>query len=469
MAGLGQPAVERLREFLRDLNPGARSLLIAELERALLRGDDVTGAELILAELRRSFRDGNSKTPRMGEHVRLFFKPLEPFLVDDAPDHKHRGRIARAALEPMWEWISNTVMPAEAQTFAHEVEAASRANDQQSAEQLVRAFQDRAVACMQDVIGSADDKTRRRLGAQLGTTRALDDVQTVITVLRDRDSLARLGSQLPGHIRNLAGPLLESVKSQLDSMLSAKPNIFLFALVLVMGRMAASWQLIRLATKASGSDATTRIAETPYSVTVAIVLTELERMVGELAADLKSGRGIAVTALLKDVHDAVRGLRTELDMSVESSWGRQLATMRSNISKLLSAQIELVPGRVRRLMRPRPAQEVSPHAAIEADEAQEVEALVSLVVACRSYASELAINEVTQRTLTELQQFLDTGTQALLDALRSAGEGERAFRRSQVEAAVRFCGKVFGQEYASLLAKAAEVASHGQERKAAKA
>jgi hypothetical protein len=51
--------------------------------------------------------------------------------------------------------------------------------------------------------------------------------------------------------------------------------------------------------------------------------------------------------------------------------------------------------------------------------------------------------------------------------LRGASAGERPFRQSQVDAAVRFCAKVFGQEYASLLAKAAEVASHDHERKAA--
>jgi len=37
-----------------------------------------------------------------------------------------------------------------------------------------------------------------------------------------------------------------------------------------------------------------------------------------------------------------------------------------------------------------------------------------------------------------------------------------------VDAAVRFAGKVFGASYASLLAKAAEVAAQGGDRKAAK-
>jgi hypothetical protein len=57
---------------------------------------------------------------------------------------------------------------------------------------------------------------------------------------------------------------------------------------------------------------------------------------------------------------------------------------------------------------------------------------------------------------------------ALLDGLRHAGPADRSFRQSQVDAAVRFCAKVFGQEYASLLGKAAEVAGSA-ERKALRA
>jgi hypothetical protein len=54
-----------------------------------------------------------------------------------------------------------------------------------------------------------------------------------------------------------------------------------------------------------------------------------------------------------------------------------------------------------------------------------------------------------------------------VDSLRVASGGDKLFRQSQVDAAVRFCARVFGQEYAATLAKAAEVASHDHERKAA--
>jgi hypothetical protein len=442
-------------------------LLIGELERGLLHGTSPAGAELVLSELRRSLREGQSKSARFGDPARLFFQPLEPFLVDDTPDHKHRGRIARSALEPLWLWVSNTLMPEETKAYGAHVEHALMAGDTDSAEEQARGFQDLVAARIMQMLESADDKERRRLNVQLGTSRALADVQALRGILNSRNGLAMLGAQLPGHITSLTGPVLESVKAQLDSPVAVKSDLFLYSLVLVMSKLAAPWQLLRLATKAANSDTAKRIAETPYAVAVEIVLEEVDRRVRELAADLKSGRGVAVSALLKEVHDALRGLRSELDFSSESAWGKQLSTLRGEVSRILTAEIELMPGRVRRLIRPRPAKEIVAGSKLDADEVTDTEALIGFVATCRNYASELAINEVTQRTFSELQQFLESGTRTLLDTLRGASGSDRPFRQSQVDAAVRFCAKVFGQEYASLLAKAAEVASHDHERKVA--
>ena len=442
-------------------------MLIGELERGLLHGTSPAGAELVLSELRRSLREGQSKSARFGDPARLFFQPLEPFLVDDVPDHKHRGRIARSTLEPLWLWVSNTLIPEETKAYVAHVEHALMAGDTESAEGQARDFQDMAAVRITQMLDGSDDKERRRLNVQLGTSRALDDVKALRGILNSRDGLATLGSQLPGHITSLTGPVLESVKAQLDAPSAVKSDLFLYSLVLVMSKLAAPWQLLRLATRAANSDTAKRIAETPYSVAVQIVLEEVDRRVRELAADLKSGRGIAVSALLKEVHDAMRGLRSELDLPSESAWGKQLSTLRADVSRILTAEIELMPGRVRRLIRPRPAREIVQGSKIDADEVTETEALIGFVATCRNYASELAINEVTQRTFGELQQFLESGTRTLLDALRGASGGELVFRQSQVDAAVRFCAKVFGQEYASLLAKAAEVASQDHDRKVA--
>jgi hypothetical protein len=53
------------------------------------------------------------------------------------------------------------------------------------------------------------------------------------------------------------------------------------------------------------------------------------------------------------------------------------------------------------------------------------------------------------------------GTQALLD-------DDVSFRQSQVDSSA-ICARIFGQEYASLLAKAAEVAAQRERKAAARA
>ncbi len=469
MAG-GHP-VEKLRGFLRDLKPEARAQLMAELERGLSRGEEMPGADLVLQELRRSLR-GKSRLPeQIGEAASLFFAPVEPFVVDDAPERVHQGRIAQASIGPLWDWICRDALPAEAAAFAQQAAAHLAASDGAAAEQAARGFQDRAVQQVQQILAAvqADDRARRRMAAQIGTPRAIDDVQRLLAILKAREALAAVANRLPMSIRNLADDQLDGLKAVLDSPLASKPDVFLSAIILVMNRLVAPWQLIRLARKAAESDKASRVAETPYAITVTIVLAELERLVRELKYDLKRGQATAVTSLLKDIHDTARGLRTEMDLGMDSPWARQLAAVRTEVAELLKSEIESMPGRVRRLLRPRPAKEIAPSSALDAGDVAETEALIEFVGACRNYASELAINEMTARTYSEVQHYLETGTSALLDGLRTAGDADRSFRQSQVDAAVRFCAKVFGKEYASLLAKAAEVAANSERKASAKA
>jgi len=206
----------------------------------------------------------------------------------------------------------------------------------------------------------------------------------------------------------------------------------------------------------AGSDEVARIAETPYGAAVTIVFAETESMVGEMRSELKARRPIV--SMLKAIHDTVRGLRAEMDLSVDSAWSRQLTAIRTDVSNVLKTEIETTPAVVRRLLRPLAAREIRPGALVDSIDVDEAELRVEFVGACRHYAGELALNEVTARAYSELTLYLETGAKVLLDSVRHAGDADRPFRQSQVEAAIRFCRIIFGAEYAGLLAKAAEVA-----------
>jgi hypothetical protein len=320
MASDGQ-AVERLRDYLRTLKPEARTMLVAELERGLLRGEETPGSQLVLQELRRAMRDSDIAAPRTANVIRLFFEPVEPFLVDDVVDHKRLGRIARLSVEPIWEWIGRDLMAAEAKAFAEDIHRALAENDEARAEQLTRALQDRALLHIREAVAAVhgDEKARRRLAVQVGTPRAFDDLTTLAGILACRDVLSDLTRRLPGHIRAFEREFIDPVKAQLEAatahkgpIATSKSEIFLYGLILVMGRLPSPWQLIRIATRAAESDVATRIAETPFAAAVTIVIGEIGCMVNDLRSELKARRPVA--SLLKNIHDAARGLRTEIDL-----------------------------------------------------------------------------------------------------------------------------------------------------------
>ena len=364
-------AVERLRDYLRTLTPEARAMLAAELERGVLAGEMSPRNALILEELRRTIPAAAppATAPRMGEVARLFFAPVEPFVIDDAADHKRAERIARVSLEPLWAWIGRDLIPAEAKALGADIDRALHANDPVKAEQRTRALHDRAVLRTREAMASVvgDDKARRRLAVQVGTPRALEDLATLTGILYNRDLLNELARRLPGQLRTFEREQIDAVKLLLESAIAqkaqngpgvGKTDVFLYGFVLIMGRLATPWWLIRLATRAAETDVAARITETPYGRAVTIMLGEIECMVNDLRDDLKIHR--PVTALLKTIHDAARGLRTEIDLSGDSPWSRQLTAIRTEVSNVLRAEIESTPGRVRRLLRPRPAKEIVP-------------------------------------------------------------------------------------------------------------
>jgi len=473
--------VEKLRGFLRELPPRARAMLLAELERG---NAPLPASDIIIRELRNAERpaDAPSVGPAApvpppepaaaapvsaeadGQAARMFFAFLEPFFVDDAAEYVHHGRIAQVAAEPIWQWICRDLVPAESKTYAESITKLLGAG------QATNAFQEKVAQAIEQALAATarDDKARRQLSHQIGTPRALDDARYLATVLKSRDVLAVLAGKIPPKIRNLTDEQIASVIGFLDSTAGRQKEVYVMALVLVLGRLAAPWQLIRLAIKAADSDFPNRIAETPYAPAVTIVLAELERLVRVLDANLRRGAAMEQPTLLKEIHDAVRGLRTEIDFSADSPWARSLAAIRGQLAGALRPEIESVPGRVRRMLRLRPAKDIVPGSVLDASDVGETEALLGFLGQCRNYANELAINEMTMRAFSDVQNYLETHTDPLLDGLRTAGKTDRSYRQSQFDAAVRFCGKVFGAEYAATLTKAADAAL-ARERKAAAA
>ena len=140
---------------------------------------------------------------------------------------------------------------------------------------------------------------RQRLAAQLGIPNALDHLREIVGILRARDALNVFASRLPPQIKNLADDHLDNVRALLDSPIGGHPDVFVYALILVMSRLASPWQLVRLAVKAAESDVAAKIMGSPYAVVVTIILGELDRILSRLRDDIKRGRFDAASESLR--------------------------------------------------------------------------------------------------------------------------------------------------------------------------
>jgi hypothetical protein len=453
---MSQTSIERLREYLAQLPPQSQALLMREFERALERGEDTTVATFVLEQLRKIVRGADEEVrPRTDDPARLLFRPLEPFLVEGNAAVRP-GQVRRSSLLPVWQWLNRDGAPDGAREFEAALEKIRQAGTTSELEPAVRKFQRLAADAIVKIASPVPGDDKQRALSRVGPPHVIEDLLPIGLVLQAREALDAFNGRLPSYLRVFAESQIASVIASLNVHALQTPQLLPFALSLIMQRLTAPWQIIRIAIKMAASDDEIRVAATPYGIAVTIALHDLSCLAAGLRLDIKRGHFENVAEQLKTLHDGVRGLRTELDLRNDSVWGKQLTSIRADISNSLQSEIDSVPGRVRRILRQRADKDIPAGARVDPGEVEETAAFIDFVAVCRTYASELAINEVTLRTYSDLQQYVEHSTESLVQSLRGGDTKARAYRQMQVAAAVRFCDILFGHDYASLMSRAAE-------------
>src|SRR5258706_2363504 len=461
---MSQTSIERLRDYLVQLPPQSQALLMREFERAIERGEDTTVASFVLEQLRKIVRGTDEETrPRTDDPARLLFRPLEPFLVESNFPVRP-GQVRRASLLPVWQWLARDGAPDQAREFEAALARVRETETTSDLEPAIQKFQRAAADAICKIATPVPGGDKQRAMGRVGPPNVIEDLLSIGLVLQASEVLDTFNARVPSFLRVFADSQIASVGDSLNVPSLQTPQLLPFALSLVMQRLAAPWQIIRLAIKMAASDDEIRVAATPYGVAVTIALHDLSFLAVRLRSDIKRGHFDSVAEHLKALHDGVRGLRTELDLRNDSTWGKQLTSIRADISNALQAEIDSVPGRVRRLLRQRADKDIGASARLDPSEVDETAALIDFVAVCRTYASELAINEVTLRTYSDLQHYVEHSTEALVQSLRASDAKTRAYRQMQVTAAIRFCEVLFGQDYASLMSRAAENALTGERK-----
>ncbi len=318
---MSQTSIERLKDYLAQLPPQAQALLMREFERAVERGENVGVATFVLTELRKVVRGSNEdEPPRTDDPARLLFRPLDPFLVESSSSVRP-GQIHRASLLPIWQWLLRDGAPDEARQFEVALARAWKSARASELHEPTKKLQVAAVEAINKIVAIESEDVRQRALARVGRDQVIADLLPIGAVLQASEALEKLNERLPGYLRIFGDSQIASVSNLIDVPALQTPQVLPFALSLVMQRLSAPWQIIRLAIKTAGSDEEIRVAATPYGVAVSMAIHDLASVAAVLRADIKRGRFDRGPDHLKILHDGVRGLRTELDIRNEFSMG----------------------------------------------------------------------------------------------------------------------------------------------------
>jgi hypothetical protein len=338
----------RLKEFLQRLTPPTRSNLLEELERLEHCGAEIPGAVQVLETLRAEFRSSGQTQKRNSTPARHFFAPLEPLLLEGAPQHAAIGGIQRGSLSAIWEWISRDLLPTMARDYTKQVTDLIAADKQREARQAAATFQTKVVKSMENILNSPDSASqiRAKLAAYTASPAVFDDLVKMQAALRARDQLAKFEEALPAKMRRFEDAELAKVTPLLGAFAKTNPEQVPFALALVAGRLKPHWQLIRLATKASPTKNAADLAATPYAIVVTMVLDRLQDKRELLRAALKQERILVSKELLVDIYDTEYALRVRIDQLAESDWGKRLDALMASITELVESEVSRFPANV---------------------------------------------------------------------------------------------------------------------------
>jgi hypothetical protein len=346
---------DRVQEYLQRLTPQARNNLLTELERLEVCGSEIPGSTEILAKLRAEFRKSGQNHERVPNPSRYFFMPLEPLLVDGAPEHANSGRILRGSLAPIWECINRDLLPTMARDYVDGMKALIAADNQREARKVAATFQTKVAKYLENTFASPDgvDQTRAKLATYTASHSAYDDLTKMLCVMRERDALAKFNDALPPAIEKFDHTRVFEITRSLDEFGKNHAEALPFALALVTKRLKTPLQVMYLATQATPSKNAADIAAASYAITVSMVLDRLDDKRLALRAPLKNNRVQVAREILIEIYEIEYALQSSIDLLDESPWGERLRNLMDAVAALVDAEVSRFPDNVGHVLKSR--------------------------------------------------------------------------------------------------------------------
>ncbi|WP_428651052.1 hypothetical protein [Roseibium sp.] len=456
----------KIKTYLSSLSPKAVEALVRNLENGKSGKSPDPHINLVLAAAVNLLRKPKSVAPasvvdgphRRNQVQRMFFAPLDSFLINEYLPNHQEGRINRTVLDRVWNWLSRDVMPEDVKTVLDQAANADVSGERVDA--LVQSLRTRSVEALGDVLSRSEwsEKERRRMSVELGGDRGIAELRDIQKILAAEQWLVPFLENLPERINEHRLKHDTDVLRMVDKCSGRHPDHVPVIAAALIDRADAPSALCTFAGRLAGDDDPKVIASSPFAPFVDMVMSEAERL-QILALEHRSHNPdpVAFSQALAEYHELVRGIERDIDLTVTGKWRRQLAETKRGISGAVTQELDSAHGAVRRALQV-PKFDRNGNLQIDQSAIDDAVRTLRVVTMVRNASETFAVNEVSKRTRHAVEQTLEIVTRSLITDLGAARGPQLEAHMAAADVAIMLSEIYFGEEYAAQLRRSRQSA-----------
>ncbi|GAA0784037.1 hypothetical protein E1180_09445 [Roseibium denhamense] len=456
----------KIKTYLGSLSPKAVEALVRNLERAKAQRNAEPHLTMILAAALELLRGPSFDAPdmpggaqRRGQIQRMFFAPLDEFLINEFLPSRQEGRIHRGYLDKVWKWLGRDVMASDVRMVLEQ--AGNAAVSGERIDSLVQALRTRSVDAIGEALrrGDTSEKEHRRMGIELGGGRGIAEVRDIQKIFGAERWLVPLLNTIPDRINEHRLKRDHDVLRLVDKCSVRFPDHVPVLASALVERAEAPAALCTFAGRLTGDSDPKTIANSQFSPFVDVVMSEAERLqILALEHRQHNPDPVAFSQALSEYHALVRGVERDMDLSVTGKWQQQLSGTKRTISDVVTRELNSAHGAIRRALQvPKLKADGTPD--IDQTAINDAVRALRVVTMARNASETLAVNDVSKRTRQAVEQTLEILTRSLIADLEKARGPQVDQQQAAADAAILLSEIYFGEDYAAQLRRSRQSAA----------
>ena len=433
-----------------------------EIDR--LNGGTALPHELILNAvrpvLRRTQADDRTPTP-----LRLFCRPFEDLLTLQPRKEKTKGRIARSSIRPVWNWLSQTLLPDAAAAFSIAVRTAAVGQKPDAALHSAMEFWSAAASAIHAALAS--DRGRKAARAVLDGELVVADALEMALLISIGSNVVDLQTRLPRQSPVLSEDLVWQLREIYDRVVQSVPDAAPYIAVIAMHRLERPWEALKLPLQISRQTQDTLVSNTDMGMVGEILFGDIEAHASYIRraqpknfdADTLVGHLAAFTTLSSGI---VKGI----EMRRDGKWGQRLMKDRAAVGEMMDGFMERAAKEVQTALPTIKSGSYAggpkvPDLSHPRDPEKSARALdyAKLVVGCRSFAAAGSFGASNKNAQDEIAMLLKRYSEDVLKELRAAQDDRRVIAEQFFAFTVDLATLIFSEDEAEILRRRGRAAT----------